>query len=998
MRVKMPVFKTLQAAFTILAVFALVVAFPTSAAPPQQDGNASDRSDGPIIAQPPPAGSPYAPPEETDTLFAIDSAPTLDQYLFRDDGPIVFDIDIDRYVGSIDSNGFLEDPTSLVQNGIVSTNAILQIAVWDVDEGFPGDPDRPEVEAEVDIVTVNAKDGCRLDSKPLTGANNTWSVWSVKVPIECLKFPVTGTLDTPPIPVHNEIRIDIDTANADIGVENWAVQVDWGAISFQAARPVAFIHGNNGRGTAWIKQDPSKDELYGWHNFKGNFDVIGLPGETVDNDGSDLPGGTPLMDNARALESYVNEIKTKYGVDKINVVAHSKGGLESRGYISRVWPRGQEADIETLVTLATPHRGMKVAFLGWAIGNPAWKYVNSAAVGWFNLWTPNRNDVSYYTVAGSGGWYWQSIPNPCDDKVGPDAMEYTMGDLRILVPWSLIKAVYRYEGNDGYMSESEAQFPLSWPGTHLGTRAKNHHTIRDDADIAELIRPVLVLPTASTSSMLSAVSCQDPVEVASEPEDPGFTAYASGGTVAAGATETIMIEVDTAGDTIFHLWSITNTLQLDLVTPDAKEITPSVAASDPNVDYGEGMDFESATFNWTYYLTDTVAGSWQMEVVNTLDQAVDYGALVVMSGEIRLAASVDVYWHALGDMVHVYANLTESGNPIPAATVNATVTQPDSSTVYLSLRDDGAGGDTTADDGVYAGSFIADQVGEYEIAVEARGTSPEGKAFNRSAGSAFQVAPDKASLSDSYSDTANDTDGNGLYDSLDVRVGLDVLVAGTYEVMAKLFDPSDNEITWTNTHVTLSPGNRNVSLSFSGEDIYAHGANGYYTVKDVFVLDWESGAQLDYDDVAYTTGQMYDAAQFEHAPIALTGSSSDRGTDADGNGLYDLLTVRVGVEVTQSGSYYWTARLMASDDYEYGWYSGSGYLGTGYNEITLVFEGEKIGHHRLDGPYHVRDLSLHGPPGSSMSVIEAATTTAYDYMSFEGSRYKIFLPLLLLET
>lgn len=61
---------------------------------------------------------------------------------------------------------------------------------------------------------------------------------------------------------------------------------------------------------------------------------------------------------ARILKDRVEQIIAQTGAQKVNIIAHSKGGIESRYMISCL----DMADkVASLTTISTPHRGSKIA-------------------------------------------------------------------------------------------------------------------------------------------------------------------------------------------------------------------------------------------------------------------------------------------------------------------------------------------------------------------------------------------------------------------------------------------------------------------------------------------------------------------------------------------------------------------------------------------------------------------------------------------------------------
>lgn len=64
------------------------------------------------------------------------------------------------------------------------------------------------------------------------------------------------------------------------------------------------------------------------------------------------------IENAIQIKERVFHILEKTGSDKVNIIAHSKGGLESRYMITNL---GMADKVASLTTLASPHRGSALA-------------------------------------------------------------------------------------------------------------------------------------------------------------------------------------------------------------------------------------------------------------------------------------------------------------------------------------------------------------------------------------------------------------------------------------------------------------------------------------------------------------------------------------------------------------------------------------------------------------------------------------------------------------
>jgi len=65
-----------------------------------------------------------------------------------------------------------------------------------------------------------------------------------------------------------------------------------------------------------------------------------------------------IENNAAQLADFTREIMAAEGTDKINIIAHSKGGLDSRYMIDRL---GMAKHVASLTFLSTPHKGSRLA-------------------------------------------------------------------------------------------------------------------------------------------------------------------------------------------------------------------------------------------------------------------------------------------------------------------------------------------------------------------------------------------------------------------------------------------------------------------------------------------------------------------------------------------------------------------------------------------------------------------------------------------------------------
>ncbi len=121
------------------------------------------------------------------------------------------------------------------------------------------------------------------------------------------------------------------------------------------------------------------------HGIAG-FDAIGVPGfkreyfrgivDYLEDRGAViyrpvLPSMAPVADRAEKLAAFLRDLP----VDKVNIIAHSMGGLDARYAIAKLGVAGKVA---CLITVGTPHRGSPLAKLK---DNPLAAIVRKLAAG-----------------------------------------------------------------------------------------------------------------------------------------------------------------------------------------------------------------------------------------------------------------------------------------------------------------------------------------------------------------------------------------------------------------------------------------------------------------------------------------------------------------------------------------------------------------------------------------------------------------------------------------
>ncbi len=308
------------------------------------------------------------PPSDTYIVNDTDS-PTLDRYLYRGSGgyDIIIPIKIYRYVG---------DLNTLLSRNLISKTFHIYIPAYDVDSSTkpqsdcdgdgaldPLNPEKNEVYFNDSLIGV------------LEGADGSWKLNDAfELDITKLNFP-----DSPGSIGYNYIGIKIDVANKDVilssgsvGCKVWATEIDWAGIKFEATSPVVFVPGLSGFAGSFDKS-----------GYQSNlFQQTGIPSEIIthsafvpSSSACNTTAPPSLTEHAAQMYQTVKDAAEHFGTDSVHLIAHSKGGLDSRFFLRDLkkyplqvqvgemggQPVFSDLTVSSLVTHGSPHLGTVVA-------------------------------------------------------------------------------------------------------------------------------------------------------------------------------------------------------------------------------------------------------------------------------------------------------------------------------------------------------------------------------------------------------------------------------------------------------------------------------------------------------------------------------------------------------------------------------------------------------------------------------------------------------------
>jgi len=130
-------------------------------------------------------------------------------------------------------------------------------------------------------------------------------------------------------------------------------------------------------------------------------------------------------------------------------------------------------------------------------------------------------------------------------------------------------------------------------------------------------------------------------------------------------------------------------------------------------------------------------------------------------------------------------------------------------------------------------------------------------------------SPQFVSLAGSYRDYGRDTDGNGLYDYLDIDISVIPGESGVIVAQGRLVDSTGQTIEWAESNTEMTAGVlQTITLSFTGQLILLNGRNGPYELRDLLVYHTGAPEQGAFVLRAHTT-VSYSYLDFERLKIYL---------------------------------------------------------------------------------------------------------------------------------
>lgn len=175
---------------------------------------------------------------------------------------------------------------------------------------------------------------------------------------------------------------------------------------------------------------------------------------------ADTDGFGCIETNAQQLKDFIERVKSESGAEKVNIIAHSKGGLDSKYMITNL---GMEDSVASLTTLCTPHKGSIIASRIWTLPSPVKKAIAKTINGFYRRFFHDVHPDSMRTCDQLRSMDQVEETIQFSDKVYCQSYSTSISKTKDCFVMALpMKIQHRYEimDNDGLVAEDSTKFGI----------------------------------------------------------------------------------------------------------------------------------------------------------------------------------------------------------------------------------------------------------------------------------------------------------------------------------------------------------------------------------------------------------------------------------------------------------------------------------------------------------------------------------------------------------
>ncbi|HDR8184335.1 TPA: hypothetical protein QC116_003781 [Bacillus thuringiensis] len=352
--------------------------------------------------------------------------------------------------------------------------------------------------------------------------------------------------------------------------------------------PILFVQGRNGNADSWYGKTVYHDinDMYDYA-LKAGYQTVFI--QLYDAAGK---GSASQWDNGKLLAQKLEEIYNHFG-KKVNIVAHSKGGIDTQAALVGY---GANRFVGNVITLATPHHGSNLADLSY-----------SWWAGWLASILGQKDDGTYSLQMGEMAKFRSTIDNNPAAKLnryytatgtswGPVFSALSMGGFYLS----------SYGSNDGLVNEWSAKLPY---GTHLFTDSRfDHDNIRKGSAVFSRIEPYLRTANVAVPALVaSSTSSNENIEQLNTTSNQNIL----GGELPQNQWIEQTVTVDKKAEGIVSILTASSDVEVQMMSPKGKMYTNK----DSVITIGEGESFFGGATIRTFKFDKMDVGEWKVEMM-----------------------------------------------------------------------------------------------------------------------------------------------------------------------------------------------------------------------------------------------------------------------------------------------------------------------------------------------------------------------------------------------
>lgn len=476
---------------------------------------------------------------------------------------------------------------------------------------------------------------------------------------------------------------------------------------------ILFVQGLHSDYTTWY------NTTYPYYDAAYNAGYRTAFVQLYDADGT----GEDMWDNGWLLSGVIQKVRNYYGVNKLNIIAHSKGGIDTQTALVHY---GAYPYVNLVHQLSTPNKGSELADMSYG----DWTWWLGAIMG--------QQDDAVYVLQTSYMSYFRSITdNLTENNYTRTYMSGGTGDDGFFSATYYSRGFLPGEDDGAVAIYSAFGNPRGYYGfTDNGSERLSHTKMRYSNKTWWQVAPKLT--TYNYYGAANMTASTNPATYASLAPQVGETSNTimRGGEINGTATNSFVLESGLKNTSIDVMTS-SNATQVKLVSPSGKVYTPVQG----NNAGEEQILFANATHN-VFNIDAPEKGEWKVEAVGNNDA---YFMFATLDGGAKATVKANKKVHKVTDAKVDVAIAFEGGKANLKNVKNAKLSKAAKKGEKAAKGKDVA---VKADSqgGLLASVAMPSEPGVYNLSFDVVGVNAQGEEFTRSVNYNFAVTDAQGNL------------------------------------------------------------------------------------------------------------------------------------------------------------------------------------------------------------------------------------------------------------